>query len=262
MAEARRQCARKLGFFDAGIWLGTPVGYPLAEELKPERLRDALSRGFLRGGLVSHWRGATISAQEGNLALESILPDLPDETYVVWTGLPLYPAEPGPLPLPGQGKMPDKVRGVRIFPKSHGFPLTDWMIGPLCEWMIERRLPLFIRHVELDWCSLRALTRGFPKLKIIVETQTQKILYHTRPLLALLRDCPNLLVETSNFAGAGLLAYAVRQCGAERFIFESFQPMNDPLVSVGGVLDADISETEKAMIAGGNLSALVNEVRS
>ena len=100
--------ARKLGFFDAGIWLGTPAGYPLAEELKPERLRHALGRGFLRGGLVSHWRSATISAQEGNLALEAVLPNLPDETYVVWTGLPLYPAEPGPLP--GQGKMPDKAR--------------------------------------------------------------------------------------------------------------------------------------------------------
>lgn len=153
MAEARRECACKLGFFDAGIWLGMPVGYPLAEELKCERLQRVLRRGFLRGGLVSHWRGVTISAQEGNLALEAILPNLPDETYVVWTGLPLYPVEPGPLP--GQGKAPDKVRGVRIFPRSHGFPLTDWMVGSLCEWMIERRLPLFIRHVELEWPSLR-----------------------------------------------------------------------------------------------------------
>ena len=57
-----------------------------------------------------------------------------------------------------------------------------------------------------------------------------------------------------------MLEYAVRQCGAERFVFGSFQPMSDPLVPVGMILDADISEAEKAMIAGGNLRALVNEV--
>ena len=213
---------------------------------------DSSAAGWSRTG-----EAHTISAQEGNLALEAVLPNLPDETYVVWTGLPLYPAEPGPLP--GQGKMPDKARGVRIFPKTHNFPLADWMVGSLCEWMIERRLPLFIWHVELDWPSLRALALGFPQLKIIVESQTQKILYHTRPLFAIVRDCPNLLVEISNLSGAGMLEYAVRQCGAERFVFGSFQPMSDPLVPVGMILDADISEAEKAMIAGGNLRALVNE---
>ena len=50
MAETRRQQARALRFFDAGIWLGPPVGFPLAEELTVERLPQALSRGFLRGG--------------------------------------------------------------------------------------------------------------------------------------------------------------------------------------------------------------------
>jgi hypothetical protein len=259
IAEARRQQARELGFFDASIWLGHSVGFPLAGELKSEQLPSVLGRGFLRGGLVSHWRGSTISAQDGNLALDGILPDLPDETYTIWTGLPLYPAEPGPMP--GQGKVPDRLRGVRIFPKTHAFPLADWMIGSLCEWLIAHRLPLFIWHVELDWPSLRALACGFPQLNIVLETQTQKILYHTRPLFALLRDCPNLLVEISNFTGPGLVAYAVRQCGAQRLVFGSFQPMNDPLVPMGIILDADISEAEKAMIAGGNLRALISEVR-
>ena len=37
--------------------------------------------------------------------------------------------------------------------------------------------------------------------------------------------------------------------------------MNDPLVPMGMILDAEISEAEKAMIAGGNLRALMDEVR-
>ncbi len=259
MTQSRRQQASRLGFFDAGIWLGPPAGFPLAEELKPEQIACALGRGFLRGGLVSHWRGKTVSAQDGNLALEDARPHLPQDTYAVWTGLPLYPAEPGPLP--GHGDLPEHVRGVRVFPKSHGYPLTDWIIGSLCEWMVQRRLPLFVWHVESEWPSLRALAQAFPGLRIVVETQTQKILYHSRPLFALMRECRNILVETSNFVGAGFLEYAVREFGAGRLLFGSFQPMNDPLVPIGMILDAEITDEEKAMIAGGNLRTLVGEAR-
>ena len=57
--------------------------------------------------------------------------------------------------------------------------------------------------MEFDWGSLRRLAQAFPQLNIIVETQTQKILYHTRPLFTLMRECRNVLVETFNFVGGG-----------------------------------------------------------
>ena len=126
MAATRRECAARLRFLDAGIWLGAPVGFPLAEELPPEKVASVVGKDFIVGGLVSHWRGKTVSAQDGNAALEAVAASLPADTYTVWTGLPLRPAEPGPLP--GQGELPREVRGVRIFPKSHNYP---WSIGLL-----------------------------------------------------------------------------------------------------------------------------------
>ena len=259
MTQDRRQCAESMGFFDAGIWLGPPVGFPLARELPAEELALCVGRDFVTGGMVSHWRGKTVSAQDGNLALNALLDDLPEDTYAIWTGLPLYPAEQGLLP--GQGDLPDKVRGVRIFPKSHGYPLTDWTIGSLCSWLIEHRLPLFIWHMELDWPSLYTLAGQFPKLNIIVETQTQKILYHSRPLFALMQQRGNVLVETSNLVGPRFIEYCVEEFGAERLIFGSFQPVSDPLVPIGMVIDADILDSEKALIARGNLCKLIGEVR-
>jgi len=259
MVALRRQEARRLAFFDAGIWLGPPAGFPLAKELLPEQIGRALDERLITGGLVSHWRSKTISAQDGNLALEAAMPKLPEQTCVVWTGLPLDLAEPGPLP--GQGPLPDRVRGVRIFPKSHHFPLADWVVGSLCRWLVEHRLPLWMWHVELDWPSLYTLARQWPELLIVVETQTQKILYHTRPLLALMRQCPNVHVEISNFVGVHAVEYVVGRLGAERLIFGSFQPASDPLVPMGMVLDADISENDKTLIAGGNLRRLIDEVQ-
>jgi hypothetical protein len=259
MAKTRREWAGKLGLLDAGIWLGPPEGFPLARPLPAAELAPLFGRGFVTGGLVSHWRGKTVSAQDGNLALESVLASLPEDTYAVWTGLPLYPVEAGPLP--GQGDLPEKVRGVRVFPKSHNYPLSSWALGSLLNWLVEHGLPLFIWHVELDWSSLRTLAEEFPELDIVVETQTQKILYHTRSLFALMQQCRNVRVDLSNFVGTRFVEYAVREFGAERLIFGSFQPMNDPLVAIGMVVDAEISDSEKALIAGGNLRGLVSKVQ-
>jgi hypothetical protein len=260
MIHDRQQLRERLRFFDAGIWLGPPAGFPNAEELPPVELATALRGRGLTGGLVSHWWGKTVSAQDGNRALAATLDGCGNDVYQVWTALPLLPGEEGPLP--GVGDLPPRVRAVRLFPKAHNFPLTDWCVGSLCEWLVEKRMPLFIWHTETDWPSLHTLAKAFPALTIVVESQVQKILYHTRALFPVMKACPNVLVELSNFAGQGFVDYAVRQFGAERLIFGSFLPVSDPLAPIGMVLDADISEEEKALIAGGNLRRLVSEVRA
>lgn len=260
MARERRKLAEHLRFFDCSIWLGRPQGFPLAEELLPEKIEETLRGRLVTGGMVSHWRGKTLSAQDGNRSLENTLPAQSENIRAIWTALPLFPAERGPLP--GMGDLPASVRGARIFPRSHNFPLESWVVGSLCEWLIQHRMPLFIWHTELDWVRLRELAKTFKELSIVVETQMQKILYHTRPLFAVMHDCHNLRVEISNFAGAGFIEYAARQLGAERLIFGSFLPVSDPLVPMGMVLDADISQSEKALIAGDNIRRLIEQVRS
>ena len=259
MVKSHEQLARKLSFFDANLWLGQPEGFPLASRIVLDQLGPMLRKSFISGGLISHWRGKRVSPQDGNKALQAVSERLSDNLYFIWTGLPLYPAESGLLP--GTDKLPEKVRGVRLFPASHNFPFADWILGSLCDWLIGHKLPLFVWHTEIDWPSLRALALKFPKLTIVVETQTKKILYHSRPLFAIMRECQNTIVETSNFVGPGFIEYAVREFGSDRLIFGSFQPVSDPLVPIGMILDADIPESDKVLIAGGNLRKLISGVR-
>ena len=254
MAEQRRQAASRLLAFDANLWLGRPQGFPLAVEMNLAALRQAMADHFIAGGLVSHWRGKTASPQEGNAALEAGIESAGPNLYVTMTGLPLFPRQGGPLP--GLGDLPAGVQAVRFFPKTHGFPLTDWGIGSLGKWMIERRLPLFVWHTEVDWQELYAFAKAFPKMAIIVESQTRKIIYHLRPLLALMRDCPNTYVEISNLTGPAF-ELVLQHVGAERLIFGSFLPVSDPLVPLGIVLDTKMSEADRTLIAGGNLRRLI-----
>ena len=260
MVADRRSQAERLRFFDAEIWLGRPAGFPCAPEITVEEIPQILQERYLTGGLVSHWRSATYSAQEANQALLDAMANAGENLYAVWTGLPLFPQEDGPLP--GVGDLPEIVRAVRIFPKAHKFPMTEWCIGSLCEWLIDRKLPLFVWHTEMDWPSLYQLARAFPALSIVVESQVQKILYHTRALFPLMRDCRNVLVELSNFAGQGFVEYAVREFGPERLIFGSFLPVSDPLVPIGMVLDSAISDADRKLIAGDNLRRLIGEGRA
>ncbi len=220
---------------------------------------QALRGRSLTGGLISHWAGHTQSAQLGNRALQETCSSASEQHYAIWTGLPLFPAEDSPLP--GGETLPACVRGVRLFPRAHHFPPVAWSIGSLCAWLSERRLPLFLWHTEIDWPALYELARAFPGLTLIVESQPQKILYHTRPLFALLRDCANVRVELSNFAGQGFLEYAVREFGAHRLIFGSFLPVSDPLVPMDRCSTRTSPRKKNASLRATSLRRLIAEVR-
>jgi len=264
IAREKRARIARLGFRDASAWLGPPAGFPLAREADLPRLRALLGEFGIEGALVSHWSGLTVSPEHGNRALFAALEGAAGaggpRLLGVATGVPLLPAPAGggpPAPLPGVAADHPLLAGVRLFPRSHNFPLAAWMVGGLCDWLVERRLPLFVWHEETDWPALHALASAFPALPIVVETQARKILYHSRPLFGLLRACPGVRVETSNLVGADFLAYAARSFGARRLLFGSFLPVNDPLAAMGMLLDAELPEEEVRRIAGGNLLELV-----
>ncbi len=77
-----------------------------------------------------------------------------------------------------------------------------------------------------------------------------------------MRERLNVRVEISNFPSQAHVEYVAHEFGAARLIYGSFLPVNDPLVPIGMVLDADIPDAEKKMIAGDNLRRLLAEVQS
>jgi hypothetical protein len=259
VAEEKRAGLSKLSFYDANVWLGKPAFFPLAGGCEVGGLHRMLDEFSIRGALVSHWEGVTISAQDGNRALIKAAEMLPDSVYTVWTGLPPVPRENGPLP--GFSTPDVLLRGVRVFPKTHRYLLTVRSIGGLCEWCLEYRVPLFIWHVEVDWELLHVLAREYPGLSIIVESQWQKILYQNRNLYGIMDANKNIYHEISNFAGPDFLTHAVRTFGAGRFLYGSFLPVNDPYAAMGMIVDADISLEEKRLIAGGNLKRIIEGVK-
>jgi hypothetical protein len=253
-----RKRVEELGFYDCNVWLGRPDGFPLARPAHAVTVEKMMRTRRLRGVLVSHWEAVSLSAQHGNESLLGAVTSLPEGCPVIYTGLPLFPADEGPLPGPGTPLL--NLAGIRLFPGSHGFNLQNWVVGPLLDWLESRRLPLFVWHTEVDWAELYALASSRPHLPFIVETQREKVVYHTRVLFSLMHACENVYVESSNLVGSGYVEYVVREFGARRILFGSFFPVNDPAVAMGMIIDADINEKDRRLIASENILRLVGEV--
>ncbi len=256
---ALRVQAQALELFDASSWLGRTPAFPLMQEGTPGLLERVHARSFIRGALVSHWRSAQDCTQETNQLLLRELDGHPD-WYATISLQPLFPADPGSPGDPGW-IWPERARAVRVFPASFQYSLVDWCVGSLCELLIERRLPLFVLHTETTSQDLHALARRYPELRIVLESQTKKILYHHRMVLPLLQACPNISLEISNCCGHGMIEYTVNAIGAERLIFGTFAPASDPLVPLGMLLQANLSSDDKRAIASGNMRRMIAEVR-
>jgi hypothetical protein len=248
----------ELAFFDCSVWLGEAAGFPLSKPYSFDEMRGYMHGHRVTGGLVSHWAGLTLSPQKGNSLLLDTAAASDNNWRIILTGLPLFPQDDGPLP--GHDKPHKGLAGVRLFPRSHSFSLSEWVLGPLLLWMEQHGLPLYIWHTEIEWDKLYTLARGHPGLPIVLETQREKILYHMRNLLPLMRDCENVHVDTSNLTGQGYVEQVVHDCGASRILYGSFFPVNDPSVAMGMLLDAEIGVEEKQLIASANCRRLLEGV--
>ena len=157
------------------------------------------------------------------------------------------------------------------------------MIFPLCEWVVEDlfdvlnalRLPVFIRlanapvdlttkigekfyeHVTPhDWGTIYQLAKRFPDTPMVLCRISH---LWTQVVERLLAVTENIYVELSNYHDFMALEDGVARFGAERFLFGTNLPLQDPGQSLAAITYAEISEAEKCLVAGGNLERLIEE---
>lgn len=243
-----------LDFFDAELWIGRSQAFPLMNKGTVDLLESRCRKEGITGGLVSHWLHKRYSPAASN---RHLLDSIAGKSgfYAVLTGLPSFPRDNWYFDSP-------LVKGVRLHPATFFFPLVDWCVGELCGMLTEKRMPLMVFHTETEFRDIYMLAREHPELKIIVESQVKKIIYHGRQVLALMRECPNVYLEISNWYGPGLLEYTSAHIGSHRMVFGSFMPANDPLVSMGLVISSSLPKSDKKRIAGGNIREIIAEVKT
>ncbi len=162
------------------------------------------------------------------------------------------------------------LRAFRVFPLWNGVDLRGRQMSEVLGVLAERKLPLWIDYDSL-WYNfhqlgqheqravnlgqIRALAQEYPGLPLVLVGLNWN---HHTALFPLLDEAPNLLVETSLMQGFEVLSFICSHWGAERLLFGTGMPVFAPGAARAALAYADISHSERALIASGNLERLLS----
>ncbi len=154
----------------------------------------------------------------------------------------------------------DGFAGVKLHPSVHGCALESSGYEEVWTWATRHRC-LVLTHfwVGDPFCgpgNVRKVAARYPDVQIILahlggfENVRQEI-------LALAAECPNLWFDTSGSRHPrGLIAALVAVGLAGRLLYGSDMPFVDPGGQLGKVLHADVPESSRTAIMGGNARRL------
>lgn len=158
----------------------------------------------------------------------------------------------------------NKVKALWTFPDKHRYILTASLFGELFELLSETRVPLFMPITANSgglsgWMLADHVLRDFPKLTLVVTNHGSW--GHDRYFRGLIEAYDNFHIDTSRYELDGGIPAFCRKYGSSRILFGS----NFPFTNIGGPLltlaHADIPDSDKEAIAGGNLRRLLGRVK-
>jgi len=208
--------------------------------------------------LVHHAVAVEYHQDVGNHRLLDEIAGLP-RLLPQWVVMPHHTAEMVPPDELIPEMLERGVRAVRIYPKTHNFPLTDQVSGPLLEALQEKRIPIFVDLAEMSADQAAGLCRRYPELSIVVCGANWGM---DRQLEPALEGADNVYLETHFFQGHRAYERFVRDFGPDRLIFGTGLPDCSPGAAVMMSLYEDIPDETRAQIAGGNLLRLLRAVRT
>lgn len=149
------------------------------------------------------------------------------------------------------------LRGMKPYIKAN-LPYDDERYTPWWEFGNEHRLFALIHGNQPAAVKLSA---EYPEVSFLLAHRAGSWAA-AREAVELINDRDNVYAEiTYTTVPAGILEYLVEQCGADKVIFGTDQPMRDPRPQFGWVAYASLAEEDKQKILGLNMQRLLERVR-
>jgi predicted TIM-barrel fold metal-dependent hydrolase len=248
-------------FFDCNCWYGVPMKPPVAPALTPADILPELDRVGIQRALVRNCAVFEESPEVGNpLTCEGTAGS--DRLVPAWAILPPQTGELGDVPTFLAAMRAAGVRALWAYPSSHRYLLNTTTFGGLFEELQDRGAPLFLpRHQGsggLDcYATADAVLQDFPGLHLtIVGHGSWGEDRYFRPLM---ERFPNFAVDTSRYELDGGIAGICGKYGPHRLLFGTAFPDTPMGAAYLTLLHAEISDEDRAWVAGGNLRRLLEE---
>lgn len=249
--------------FDCNCWYGVPKQPPTApaetvEVLVEEMARAGISRALVRNSAIfeqSPFVGNRLTVEDcaGHEGLEP-----------AWGMLPPHTGELGDVDEFLAAMRRDGVRALWAYPDKHRYLLSATTMGGLLEEMVARGIPLFLRRNEMPgrfetYELAERVLLDFPKLRLIVVAHGSW--GEDRLFRPLMQRFPNFAVDTSRYELDGGIEAVCNTYGPTRLLFGTNfpeAPMGGPMLTL---LQANVPDEDRELIAGGNLRNILEEVR-
>ena len=150
--------------------------------------------------------------------------------------------------------------GIKLYPPFVEKGLDDPCWEPIYAFANDRGLPI-ISHTDTrphsqpaNWQSVAG---RYPNATFIC-AHTGNMEPARSQAIRLAQDHPNVMLETaSSYRTPGVIEQLVQTVGPQRVLYGSDIPLMDPRFQIGKVLTADIPDSAKRLIIGGNAERLL-----
>jgi len=146
------------------------------------------------------------------------------------------------------------VRMLRLFPHEHGWSVESRSFRNLLDALQGQAVCLQFGGVR--WLPVHSLARatgeyGVPMILADVGYNSMA------EVMAVMGDYPHVYVETNHLATVGAVDVMAGAVGAGRLLYGSSAPAHPMQKALNQVLEADLSDADKAAILGGNATRLL-----
>jgi predicted TIM-barrel fold metal-dependent hydrolase len=155
------------------------------------------------------------------------------------------------------------LKGVFLHPWEETFPVNDEIVLPVVETAGKYKLPVMIAggylRVSRAW-QIADLVRQFPQVNFIITSGGQINISGSNLMEAevMIRENPNVIMETSGIYREDFIEEIVEKYGKERVVFGSNSPEYHLGLEVKRAQWAHLSKDKIAAISAGNAARLLD----
>lgn len=213
----------------------------------------------IHGALVYHWLAREYDPGYGNRVLLEEL-DGHERLFPCWVLLPHHTGEMAPGPEIVAEMQAHGVRAARMFPRRHHYRFDEAVCGDLFAALEAAQVPLLVEvglygeDQQVTFEEIDRLCTRHPGLPVVLLKARWE---STRDVVALMQRHPNTYVEFSSFQIHYGPEFMAEKVGVDRLLLGTEWPFKSPGAARSFVDYCELSDEDKAKVAGGNLARLL-----